>query len=139
MTKKAIRIIIAAIVVTVFNAIFSAITCGWLFNSMYKLEPTNVWKSMENFNWTPYYVAALILSLVFVIVYVILCKGIPGKNKILKGIVFGLCVWAVGMLPGMAATYFFMTVNQTVVLYWLALGLVQTPIAGFIAAVIYGE
>jgi hypothetical protein len=52
---------------------------------------------------------------------------------------FGFCVWAVGMLPGMLSTYYFMTVAPGVVLYWTLIGLVEIPLKGLIIAFIYGE
>lgn len=36
------KVFIAALAVTLFSAIFARITCGGLFNWVYKLEPTNV-------------------------------------------------------------------------------------------------
>jgi hypothetical protein len=59
-----------------------------------------------------------LLNAIFVVVYALLRNGIPGKNRLTKGLVFGLCVWAVGMLPGMFSTYSFMTVATGVVIYW---------------------
>jgi len=136
---KLLKIIIASIVVTVFNAAVGMLCCGGVFNWVYKLEPTNVWKPMEGAPSPIFFVGSLVVSLIFVLVYVILKKGIPGKSSIVKGLMYGLCIWAVGMLPGMFATYSFMTVHQTVILYWTVLGLVQTPIQGAIAALIVGK
>jgi len=86
-----------------------------------------------------FFIGALALNIIFVVVYALFCKGIPGKNKLVKGLVFGLCVFAVGTLPGMVATYSFMTVATTVVVYWTIMSLVQTPLKGLILAAIYGE
>ena len=36
------KILIAALAVSLFGAVFAGVTCGWLFNWVYKLEPTNV-------------------------------------------------------------------------------------------------
>lgn len=132
------KIIAAAVVVTIFDAIVGAVTCGGVFNWVYKLEPVNVWKPMEA-PGIVYYIGAALLTLIFVSIYAVLHKGIPGKNKLVKGLIFGLCVWAVGMLPGMFATYIFMTVAPTVILYWTILALVQYPLKGLISAAIYGE
>jgi len=33
------KALIAAAVVSVFGTIFAGLTCGWLFNWVYKLEP----------------------------------------------------------------------------------------------------
>lgn len=133
------KILIAALVVSLFSAIFAGVTCGWLFNWVYKLEPTNVWKPMDGPPGLGFQIGGFLLNIVLVVVYALLRKGIPGKNKLAKGFVFGLCVWAVGMLPGMFSIYAFMTVATGVVIYWTLIGLVEIPIRGIIIAVIYGE
>ena len=134
------RMLIAGVVVTIFNAIVGMLTCGGIFNWVYKLEPTNVWKPMGSSGpGAGFMIGSLLLSIVLSLVYALIHKGIPGKNKLVKGIVFGLCVWSVGMLPGMFATYAFMTVATTVVVYWTVLGLIQAPLEGMIIAAIYGE
>lgn len=133
------RILVAGVVVTVFNAIVGAVTCGGVFNWVYKVQPTNVWKPMSGPPGIKFMIASLVLSIILCFVYALLNKGIPGKNKFVKGLVFGLCVWAVGMLPGMVVTYKFMTVAATVVVYWTILGLIVTPLKGLLIAAIYGE
>lgn len=134
------KILIAGVALTVFNAIVGMVTCGGFFNWVYKLEPTNVWKPMSgNGPGAGFMVGSLLLSIVLSFVYALVNKGFPGKNRFVKGLIFGLCVWAVGMLPGMFATYAFMTVATTVVIYWTILGLIKAPLEGMIIAAIYGE
>jgi len=132
------KIVIATVVITVFNAIVGAVACGGIFNWVYKLEPVSVWKPME----APgilYYIGAILLDFIFVVIYALLHTGIPGKNKLIKGLVFGLCVWGIGTLPGMFATYIFMTVAPTVIIYWTIMALVLAPLKGLMTAAIYGE
>jgi hypothetical protein len=133
------KVLIAALAVSLFSAVFAGLTCGWLFNWVYKLEPTNVWKPMDGPPGLVFQIGSFLINVVLAAVYALLRKGIPGKGKPVKGIVFGLCVWAVGMLPGMFSTYFFMTVAVGVVIYWTLLGLVEMPVKGLIIALIYGE
>ena len=133
------KILIAAVAVSVFSAIFGGVTCGGIFSWVYKLEPTNVWRPMYSCPGLTFFIGGFLLNIILVIVYALLNKGIPGKNRFVKGLIFGLCVWAVGMLPGMFSTYSFMTVSTGVVIYWTILGLVETPIKGFTIAAIYGE
>jgi hypothetical protein len=133
------KILIAALALSLFGAIFGGVTCGWLFNWVYKLEPTNVWKPMDGPPGLMFQIGGFLLNIVLAAVYALLQKGIPGKNKLTKGLVFGLCVWAVGMLPGMFSTYSFMTVATGAVIYWTILGLVEMPVKGLIIAVIYGK
>ncbi len=133
------KILIAAVAVSLFGAISGGVTCGWLFNWVYKLEPTNVWKSMDGPPGLAFQIGGFLLNLALVVVYALLRKGVPGKNKFAKGLMFGLCVWAVGILPGMFSTYSFMTVATGVVIYWALIGLVELPVKGLIIAAIYGE
>jgi hypothetical protein len=133
------KILIAALAISLFGAIFAGLTCGWLFNWVYKLEPTNVWKPMDSPPGLLFYIGSFLLNIILAVVYALFHKGIPGKNRLTKGLIFGLCVWAIGMLPGMFCTYYFMTVAAGVVIYWTVLGLVETPIKGLIIAAIYGE
>lgn len=137
--KKVLRIVVAAAAITVFMVVVGGITCGCIFKGMYKIEPANVWKPMEGSPGAVFYVGSFIMYLIFVLVYVLLCKGIPGKNAVSKGIVYGLCVWAVGQLPGMIWMYLFMTVAPQVLVYWTVMGVITTPISGIIAAAIYGK
>jgi hypothetical protein len=133
------KVLIAAAAVSVFSAICGGLTCGWLFNWVYKLEPANIWRPMNGPPGLTFQIAGFSLNIVLAVVYALLRKGIPGKNKLTKGLTFGLCVWAVGMLPGMLSTYSFMTVAAGVVIYWAVLGLVEIPIKGLIISAIYGE
>ena len=133
------KILIAALAVSLFSAIFAGVTCGWLFNWVYKLEPTNVWKPMDGPPGLTFQIVVFLFHIVLAIVYALIRKGIPGKNNLAKGLVFGLCVWAVGILPGMFSTYYFMTVATGVVIYWAILGLIEMPIKGLIIAAIYDE
>jgi hypothetical protein len=133
------KILIAGVAATLVSSILGMVTCGGVFNWVYKLEPINVWKNMEGPPGIWLYVGSLILHVIFAYVYALLQKGIPGKNKIVKGLVFGLCVWAIGILPGMFSIYYFMTVATTVVVYWTISALIIDPILGMVIAVIYGE
>jgi hypothetical protein len=133
------KILLGGVAVMVFKMGVGRVTCGGFFGWVYKLEPINVWKPMEGAPGVKFLVGSLVLSVVFAAVYALIQKGIPGGNKLVKGLVYGLCIWAVGMLPGMLATAAFMTVARTVVIYWTVLGLVQLPLEGLIVSALYGE
>lgn len=133
------RMGMAAVVVTIFDMVVGGMTCGGIFSWVYKVEPVNVWKTMSGPPGADFIVRALILNAIFAFSYAVLRKGLPGKNRFVKGLVFGVFVWAIGMLPGMNATYSFMTVAPVVIIYWTILGLIQAPLEGLIIAAIYGE
>lgn len=59
------KILIAALAVSLFGAIFAGVTCGWLFNWVYKLEPTNVWKPMVGPPGLTFYIGSFLLELFF--------------------------------------------------------------------------
>lgn len=133
------KLFLASAAVTVFHSLIGMLTCGWLFSWVYALQPTNVWRPMEGPPSVIFYIGQFVLSILFVYFYVLFKNGIPGSNKLAKGLVYGLAVFAVGCLPGMFATHIFMTVATTVVIYWTISGLICTPIAGLIAALVYGD
>jgi len=81
------KILIAAAAVSVFGAIFGGVTCGWLFNWVYKLEPVNVWKPMNGPPGLAFLIGGFLLNIVLAVVYALLRKGIPGKNKLTKGLI----------------------------------------------------
>ncbi len=138
---KLARIVIAGVLVTLFDAVVGMVTCGWIFNWVYHLEPTSVWKAgaLDAPPGVLYYAGSILLSIALAFVYALLRRGIPGKTQLVRGLVFGLCVWVVGMLPGMFALHYFTSIAATVILYWTLIGLVQSPLRGLIIAAVYGE
>lgn len=139
MGKKVLKIFLASVAITVFGTIVGMVTCGWLFRWIYEIEPVSVWKPMDGPPGAMFYVGCFVMNLIFVVVYAIFQKGIPGKSLVTKGIVYGLCIFATGQLVGMFSMYIFMTVAWQVLLYWGIMGLITTPITGIIAALIYGN
>lgn len=133
------KMILAIIAVAVFNFIAGMVTCGGAFSWVYKLEPTNVWRPMESVSFPLMIAGMLLVDIVFVWVYALINKGIPGANRFAKGLLYGLLVVLVGLLPGMISTYTYMTVATTVVVYWTIWGLIVSPLKGLITAAIYGE
>ena len=136
---KIARILIAGVAVTIFNMVVGMVTCGGLFSWVYKVEPVNVWKQMSGPPGVGFLAGTFILSAILALIYAVLQKSLPGKNKFAKGFVFGLFVWAVGILPGMLATYEFMNISNVWIIYMTILGLIENPLKGIIIAFIYGE
>ncbi len=133
------ELLLATLAVAATNIIIGMLTCGSTFSWVYKLEPTNVWKSMDAFSLPLMVVTTVFVDLIFVYVYSILKEGIPTDNNLAKGFIYGICVWAVGIIPGMVSTQLYMTVATTVVIYWTIWGLIVNPIKGMIAAAIYKD
>lgn len=133
------KIILAIILVAAFNIIVGMLTCGGAFSWVYKLKPTNVWKPVTNMSMPLMMAGIFLTDTLFVFVYALINKGIPGQNRFIKGLIYGLLVVLVGLIPGMISTYTFMTVATTVVVYWTIWGLIVSPLKGLITAAIYGE
>lgn len=133
------KLILAILVVFVFNFLVGMFTCGGVFSWVYKLEPINVWKPMTSVSFPIMIAGMFLVDALFVWVYALINKGIPGQNKYVKGLVYGVLVLLVGLIPGMISTYTYMTIATTVVVYWTIWGLIVSPIKGLIASTIYGE
>ncbi|UCB57756.1 MAG: hypothetical protein JSV30_04030 [Candidatus Omnitrophota bacterium] len=131
------KVLLAGIVVGIINPIWGFITCGKLFNWVYLLEPTFVWKLPEQISYTVFSISGIIFAILLALVYALLYKGIPGGNLIKKGLWFGLCVWLVGCLPGCTSFLFFSVIAPTVIYYWIISGLVVALWQGVVIAVIY--
>ncbi len=137
-TKK---IIGAGLAVWITTALYGWLTCGWLFNWVYKLPP-NIWRtpeemaSVSSLLWTN--LIGLAVALIFVKIYAYLHKALHGEGA-KKGMKYGLIIWLVGALSGMAALPFYMTVANTVVIYWIISALALNLINGAIVGVMYKE
>lgn len=136
---KVLKILLTILAVTVFNMIVGMLTCGGYFSWVYKIEPTNVWKPVANLSFLLMVSEILVTNILFVGGYLLVKKGIPGPNKFVKGLLYGLLVWAVGTIPGMVSTSLYMTVSPVVVIYWTIWGLVVSPLKGLIASAILSE
>ncbi len=123
----------------IIQSIVIFLTCGWLFNWVYQIEPI-IWLDMAAMftltNTIAMYSASLLGAFLFVMVFNILYKGIP-KKGLEKGIVYGLLVWLVAPLTGMITMPFYMTVAWTVIIYWLIQALVLYIIKGAIVGYIF--
>jgi hypothetical protein len=136
------RIVIAGVVIWIVSSIFFYLTSGWLFNWVYKLPP-NIWRDWSTMpasalNLIGPHVIGIIRALLFVLVFAIIYKGIPGKG-VTKGMIYGLLVWIVGALSGLAAMPFYMTIATGVVIYWIIGALFLSVINGAIVGAIYKE
>jgi len=135
------RIVLAALVATLIEAIYSWVTCGNLFKWVYELEPTMAWRTLESTTWAFWLevnLGNLVFSAIFVFLYALLFSSIPGRY-VLKGIMWGLFVWLLGTVPGMFATGMFMNISQKIVIYWTIIGLVKYLLIGTSTALVYGK
>jgi len=80
------KIVIAGIAVTVLHAIIGMACCGGVFNWVYKLEPTNVWKAMDSAPGAAYFVGSLVLSIILAFVYALINRGSREQISCLKAL-----------------------------------------------------
>lgn len=133
------NIVIAGIVAAIISFVINAVTCGWLFSWVYALEPTSIWKPMTEFPWIASIIGTVIIGIILAAVYAYIHKGLPAESGLKKGVQYGLILWLVGMIPGMYATWFTMTVNNTVIIYWAAQGLIKYLLMGAAIGFLYKE
>jgi hypothetical protein len=78
----------------------------------------------------------VVRAILFALVFTLLYEGIPGQGA-KKGMTYGILVWRVGALAGLASIPFYMTIATTVVVYWILQALVIKVLNGAIVGVIY--
>jgi hypothetical protein len=130
------RILVAGIAVGVVNIIWGFLTCGRFFNWVYALEPTFIWKTVQEMPFGLLNLAGLVFAVLLALVYAVIKSALPGKG-IVKGISFGLLIWLIGTLPGNFGLGMFTRINSTVIIYWIVSGLVVNLLYGLVIAAIY--
>lgn len=77
------KIINTGLVIWITSVLYGWLTCGWLFNWVYKLPP-NIWRTVEEMTsgnsllWTN--LIGLAVALIFIKVYAYLHKILPGQG-----------------------------------------------------------
>jgi len=133
------KTIISTIILWIVGVVFTFLTCGWLFSWVYRIPP-NIWKSqaemmsLNNMIFSNF--AGIFKALVFILVFGVLYRGIPGQG-VKRGLRYGFLVWMVGTLFGMITMPLYMTISETVVIYWMLQALVINLINGAIVGAIY--
>lgn len=131
MNQKLKRSMVIIIVGLVISFLYGSITCGWLFNWVYSLEPVNVWKPASGSFFWQMPLATFIWVIVFVLGYGLIHTGISGRG-IKKGLLYGVIVWLLATVPRMVHLYVIMTVSTTVLIYWCMAELLHNLLLGAI-------
>ena len=109
------RILISGIVVWIFGAIYTFLTCGWLFQWVYTIPPI-IWLDpavmMAPSNMILSNIFGIMIGIIFALVYALIYRGIP-KKGVQKGMIYGLIVWLVGSFSGMITMPFYMNISTT--------------------------
>ncbi|MBW2993248.1 hypothetical protein KY317_01605 [Candidatus Woesearchaeota archaeon] len=131
------RILFASLIIWIVSNAYSWLTCGWLFNWVYDLPP-NIWQPDEVIAANIIWIAALMIltSVIFVSLFALLHKSIPGKG-IKKGLVYGFLIWLLVVPSGMITLPFYMKIAKGVVIYWAIGYLVLFLLNGAIVGAVY--
>ena len=125
------KIFLGGIVVAILQSIWGMLTCGWIFNWVYTLEPTSVWRPMEEFPVLWCIILTFIFSIILAYVFFIIVEGLPGRDSA-RGLWFGLFVWLVGALPCFSSLFLGTIISHVVLIYWLASALIVSLWSGVV-------
>ncbi|MFH1453866.1 MAG: hypothetical protein ABIH00_07790 [Armatimonadota bacterium] len=135
------KILLAGFIMWIVSTVVGIVTCGHLFNWVYKIPPV-IWKDpammMNTTNMALMNLVGLISSIIFALVYAVFYKGIPGQGAV-KGMTYGFFIWMVSALIGVGSMPFYMTIATTVVIYWILQALFVNLVNGAILGFIYKE
>jgi len=135
------KVLISSVLLWLTTTILVMLTCGWLFNWVYLLPP-QIWKNPQDMtnglNLIGSNLTGFLRALTFVLVYDWLFKGLPGQG-LKKGLNYGLIIWLVGALFGMASMPFYMTINPAVIVYWIVQALGLNLVNGAIVGLVYKD
>ncbi|MHC5049419.1 MAG: DUF6789 family protein [Planctomycetota bacterium] len=137
------RAVVAGLVANVLSFIVGG--GGYhLFGGVFQLEPQGVWKWTPEMNaemsvgWWIFLIGGnTVAAIVFALVYALLFHGIPGKG-LFKGMVFGVIVWLIGVVPAIFTMYILVNIHPTALLYFLTQSLVEYLVYGPAVALVYG-
>ncbi|MCD4826115.1 MAG: hypothetical protein K8S55_16105 [Phycisphaerae bacterium] len=137
--KRLAKSVLAGVVVGVLGIGWGWLTCGFLFNWVYRLAPTNIWVKPDDMPFDMMAVTSVLFAILLAIVYSQISKSLPGRSVVVKGLWFGVIVWLVGALPGIYSMLLYTTFAYQVVIYWLVNALVAGLWKGVIIALIVGK
>jgi len=130
MKKIIIGGLLAGLVIAIMGMVFGAMSAD-----MYKMSPKALWKPMGSDWFTQMVIFDFVTGLLLAYVFSMIKGALPGEG-LLKGVSFGVLVFAVGPLLGLTMTYLTMAVRTRLIAVWALNGLVNYVIAGLIFEVI---
>lgn len=135
--KGVVAGLLAGIAMVISDMAVWGVTQGYLM-PLYQASAA-LWKPMEPLStWLAWYLFLLVADgILFGIVYSVLYNGIPGKNNLNRGLNYGVILWLVGVVPGMAVTYLMMAVPTPIIASWLFGGLIDMLVMGAVLAYVY--
>jgi putative effector of murein hydrolase LrgA (UPF0299 family) len=134
--------VLAIIVTAVCSFVYHSLTCGWIFNWVYKIPPSHIWRSPEQmgglfFLWV--FLSTLLFCALFTIVYTIIQKGLPAEEAVNKGLLYGFFVWMLAGVPAALSMKLWTIAAPKVTIYQLINSLVHYLIIGAVLGTICRE
>jgi hypothetical protein len=126
MKKIIIGGVLAGVVILIMGMVFGALS-----SEIYKTSPRVFWKPMGGDWFTKVIIFDLASGLVLACVFSIIKGMLPGKG-LMKGISFGMIIWAVGPLLGLTMTYMTMAIRVKLIAVWALNGLVNNVMSGLV-------
>ena len=133
MKKTLLSIIISGIInILIGNILIFSITN--LSNKIFNLQTPELYKFPNNLLLP---ILSVISAAIWTIVYSIIYKGLPGKNGILKGLLYGFILWLVSSIPMNLLD--FLANNQVYYLIKIVPELIQYIIVCLIIGILYDK
>jgi len=130
--KNIIKIILLAVLTAVIMFIVGSIM-GMVTSPLYTGA---IWKDMTG-SWLIMMVFYdLFVGFLFVLIYSIILKGLPGKG-LSRGLFYGFLFALIGVVPGLIMTYLSMAVPAILIFWWAVSGFVQYIASGMVVGALY--
>jgi hypothetical protein len=136
------KIVLAAIafmiIAEIVNTLEAYATMSYYLDSAYFavwskiMMPTAGPPPMEFYYYS--FAFSFISGLLFVGIYTIFWKSVPGKTIAKKGLMYGLLIWLVGAIPGYLAMILLINLPIDLLAYWALSGLIVNLLAGIATA-----
>lgn len=135
--KKAL---LAGIGGAIVNIIYSMLFCTNLLVPWLKeVTAPELWVEETTLFLPTMIVFGFAVCFIWAFGYALLYKGIPGTG-VSKGVVYGILLWILGILPNMAALYLHTTISAEIIWFFItANGLFRGIVLGATYALIYKE
>lgn len=100
----------------------------YAFSQLWKLfKPATYWESRM-------WLVDMFIGILFGCLFAILHDSLPGK-RVIKGMFFGLIIWAIGEFPGTVKN--FMLIPSEITVLWVVVGLINSLFVGLVIALVY--
>ncbi|MFC1723419.1 hypothetical protein ACFL0V_04740 [Nanoarchaeota archaeon] len=80
------------------------------------------------------FVFALIVGFIFSLIYALFRESLPGKSTAIKGLFYGLILFALGQIPAFFMTYLILAVPTLLLVIWAVEGLIILLVTGMVIA-----